>query len=256
MARIISTLTKHGVSGVTGFVNGVNAERDPDGKAALGDWLRSGNLLGNHTYSHPNIGDIGVAAFLADIDRNDRFLKDVDPTNGKRTFRFPYLEEGPDPSARHAIRQHLSALGYVNAQVTIDFGDWAWAEPYARCLAKGDLQALVALRKSFLENAVMFLRWSEAASLQIYNRSIPQVLLLHVSAFQAEMLDELLTELSGEKVSFVTLDEALADPAYHEVLEVAPTRGDTLYEQVSEARQVPHPPYLLQAVTLLEGICR
>ena len=256
MARITSTLSRHGISRVTGFVNGANAEHDPGSKAALTDWLRSGNILGNHTYSHPNIADIGVPAFLADVDKNDRFLRGIDPTNRQRTFRFPYLEEGPDLSARHLVGQHLSDLGYRNARVTVDFADWAWAEPYARCLAKGDQQALLALRRSFLENALTYLRWSEAASVQIYGRSLPQVLLLHVSAFGAEMIDDLLTELSEEKVSFVTLDEALLDPAYHEVLDVAPTRGDTLFEQVIDARHVPYPPFPLQAVTLFEGICR
>ena len=50
--------------------------------------------LGDHTYSHPNIGDIGVAAFLADIDWNDGFLKDVDPTTGNAPSASPTWKKG------------------------------------------------------------------------------------------------------------------------------------------------------------------
>lgn len=253
--KIIATLRKHGISSVTGFVNGRRVLEQPGDVAALQEWLAAGDLLGDHTYSHADINAVGLQAYLDDIDKNRAFLNNLDPAATKRTFRYPYPEEGPDLASRHAIQSHLASIGYQVADVSIDFADWAYAEPYARCLARHDDAAIKALKTSFLQNAYTFLNWSVAAGKQIYGRPIPQVLLLHVSAIGALMLDDLLTAYAEEGAIFVTLDHALRDPAYREPVDVAPTRGDGLYVKTIEARHVPHPPYPLQPDTLLSVIC-
>ncbi len=255
MGKILATLRRHGISSVTGFANGRRVEEHPEDVAALTDWLAAGHLLGDHTYSHADINAIGLQAYLADIDKNHAFLNKVDPTDAGRFFRYPYLEEGPDLASRHAIQQHLASLGYQATDVTIDFYDWAYAEPYARCLAQHDGVAIAALKTSYIQNADTFLNWSVAAGRQIYGRSVPQILLLHVSAIGAEMLDQLLTDYAQRGVVYITLDRALRDAIYHQPVDVAPTRGDTLYEKMIEARHVPYPPFPLQPDSLLSVIC-
>ena len=69
-------------------------------------------------------------------------------------FRFPFLREGETLGKRRAIRRYLRANGYRIAQVTIDFEDWSWNEPYAYCLDKGDARSISWLKTTYLRNAV------------------------------------------------------------------------------------------------------
>ncbi|XXF78906.1 polysaccharide deacetylase family protein [Myxococcaceae bacterium GXIMD 01537] len=257
---INATLRKHGLPPVVGFVNGQKVAERPEERALLQAWLAGGNLLGNHTFSHADLGKVGLAAYLQDIDRNEPLLREVAGAGERerewKTFRYPFLQEGVDLESRNAIRAHLFGKGYRVAQVTIDFGDWAWNEAYARCVAAGNTQGQEALRQGFRKNALTFLRWSDAAGQQVFGRRIRHVLLLHAGAFQAATLDELLTAYEKSGVRFITLDEALADPAYAEDPGVGRTWGDSFIEQAIQSRKAPHPPFPLQPLDLLEALCR
>jgi peptidoglycan-N-acetylglucosamine deacetylase len=260
IASITATLRKHGVPSAVGYVNGQLVEKHPEDRAVLEAWLAAGNLLGNHTWSHVDLGQVGLAAYLQDIDRNEPLLRGLAgptaPERAWKTFRYPFLQEGVDAGSRDAIRAHLTRQGYRVAQVTIDFGDWAWNEASARCAAQGNAQAQEPLRKGYVKTARAFLRWSEAAAQQVFGRPIRHVLLLHAGAFQAETLDALLTAYEKAGVRFITLDEALEDPVYAEDPGVAKTWGDSFIEQVIQARKAPHPPFPLQPLDLLEALCR
>lgn len=255
-----ATLRKHGLPPVTGFLNGQSVEAHPEDKDVLRAWLAAGNHMGNHTWAHVDLGKVGLEAYLADIDRNEPLLRELVGTGERerewKYFRYPYLQEGVDEASRNAIREHLFRKGYRVAQVTVDFGDWAWNEAHARCAAAGNEQVMKALRRSYRLNAVYFLRWADAAARQLYGRRIRHVLLLHLGAFQAETLDELLTSYKKAGVRFITLDEALKDEAYAFDPALPKTWGDTFLEQVVQARKVTPPPYLLQPLDLLEALCR
>ena len=56
--------------------------------------------------------------------------------------------------------------------------------------------------------------FAEMLSLQSFRREIPQVLLIHANQLNANTLDTLLTLLERRGYRFITLDQALADPAY------------------------------------------
>ena len=56
--------------------------------------------------------------------------------------------------------------------------------------------------------------FAEHISPQIFGREVTQTLLIHANDINADCLDELLRRLAGRGYSFVTLDEAMKDPAY------------------------------------------
>lgn len=257
---INATLRKHGVPSAVGYVNGQLVEQQPADRAVLEAWLQAGNLLGNHTWSHVDLGKVGLAAYLQDIDRNEPLLRELagpsTPERAWKTFRYPFLQEGVDAESRTAIRTHLASKGYRVAQVTIDFGDWAWNEAAARCAAQGKPQVQESLRKGYQKTARSFLRWADAAAQQVFGRRIRHVLLLHAGSFQADTLDALLTSYEKAGVRFITLDAAMEDPIYAEDPGIAQTWGDSFIEQVIQARKAPHPPFPLQPLDLLEAICR
>ncbi len=259
--RIVETLAKHGVPGVYGFVNGAKAAEHADGRTVLEMWRDAGHPLGNHTFSHIDIGKVGAAAFIEEIDKNDAFLAELvgdDPAarRARRRFRYPYLRQGPDRETLDTVRAHLAKSGYQLAEVTIDFGDWAYNPPYVRCSAQAAAPAIEALRWDFVHRGVQALEWSEAAARSIYGEPVPHVLLLHSGSFDAEVLDELLTAYETAGATWITLDEALAHPAYVEDVRVPAKYGGTLLEQKIERDKPPHPPFALQPVGLLEQICR
>ena len=257
--KIIDTARAHHLPPMFGFVNGVILESEPEDKASLEAWIASGNRLGNHTYSHVDPTKVSLSAYLADIDKNDPLLASVTTGQGRaadyKVFRYPYLEEGPDIATREAIRQHLFEHGYRIAQVTIDFGDWAWNAPYSRCVAQNNTASIDALKTSYVQNAKTFLRWANATSLRLNGHISRQILLLHVGAFDSEMFDALLTAYEQEGATFVSLDDAMTDPLYATDVPEAPTWGSSLLERVEAARHISPPGDPLQPMALLNAVC-
>src|SRR5262249_33296696 len=136
---LLEPLVRHGVPKVYGFVNAGRAQ--PGDRAALEAWVASGYPLGNHTAHHPDIGRVGIEAYLAEVDAGEPLLAELLGPGQERVwkvFRYPYLRQGTDVPSRLALRKALVGRGYRIAEVTIDFEDWAYNPPYVRCLARGD----------------------------------------------------------------------------------------------------------------------
>jgi peptidoglycan/xylan/chitin deacetylase (PgdA/CDA1 family) len=253
MADLIRVLAAHGIARVVGFANG-SAVSDADTELALTRWIEAGFELGNHTFSHRSARELGSAAFLDDIAKNQAFLTErtrVPP----RFFRFPFLERGNSPTERVAITRALASSGYTIANVSIDFADWAFVLPYARCGAAGDQAALAALSAAYLQNAKAALFWSVEAGQRLFGRTIPQVLLLHAQVPTATNLEALLSAYEAEGVRWISLDEALRDPIFAEPPDL--DHGDTtaLAEAIRHQRadlrsSIPRP------LQLLELACR
>jgi hypothetical protein len=103
----------------------------------------------------------------------------------------------------------------------MDFADWQWTAPYARCRASGDAQAIGELEQMYLQAALEGIAYSRELSRRLYGRDIPYVLLLHDSAFEARMLPRLLELYRSSGFRFVSLPRAEQDPAYED--QVDPT---------------------------------
>ncbi len=81
-------------------------------------------------------------------------------------------------------------------------------------------------------------RTSRAVARLLFGRDIAHILLLHVGAFDAVMLRTILGDLRAKGVTFVTLDEATADPAYAISPNYTGEVGLTFLEQVAAVRHV------------------
>jgi len=254
----VSAFRAHHLPPVYGFVNGAALERHPEDRAALEAWVAAGNPVGNHTRTHPDLHRLSVDAYLADLDANEPLLRELEHGADDRTwkvFRYPFLEEGTDLATRARIRAQILARGYRIAQVTVDFYDWAYNAPYARCLARHDDKAISALKKSYLDDAVVWLHWADAAARALFGRSIEHILLLHIGAFDSLVIGDLLTEYEKLGVRFVPLERALADPAYAVEQRAPRALGGTYLEQVRESRGVTDPPEPSLPDALLDALC-
>jgi peptidoglycan/xylan/chitin deacetylase (PgdA/CDA1 family) len=170
-------------------------------------WREAGFPLGNHTWSHADLDAVGAAAFEREIAANEPTLAAKMSAQDWRWLRFPYLHEGRDPAVRQEVRTYLATHGYRIAGVTMSFGDYLWNAPYARCVTAHDAQGIATLERTYLAAAEEALP-AEGAT------QPPYVLLMHIGAFDAHMLPQLLALYRRHDVRFVSLEDADRDPVY------------------------------------------
>jgi peptidoglycan-N-acetylglucosamine deacetylase len=254
--NMIAALKAKGVPPVYGFVNASKLDTAWDKADVLKIWTDAGFLLGNHTYSHMDITPNTVSAFEEDIALNEGTLEGFMGGRDWHWFRYPYLNEGDTLEKRHAIRKYLSERGYRVAQVTIDFQDWAWNDPYARCMEKHDAQAVEWLKSSYLNMAVEYVGLGQKMAVMLFGRDIRHVLLLHIGAFDSVMLPALLDSLEKQGFKFVSLQEAEEDPAYQTDPDAALRTGGTLLEQMVESKHLDYPPHAEEPLDKLNTVCR
>lgn len=252
---ILDTLKRENMPPIYGFVNGFRVARYPYQIHILQAWRAAGNPLGNHTWSHPEFDKRTVAQYEANILRDEPLLKKVSPNSDWHWFRFPYLEEGNTLDKRERLRSWLSQHGYRIAEVSMDFQDYNWNEPYARCAAKHDQAAIQSLHNSYLNAADESIRVYREVAQKLYGRDVRYILLLHVGAFDARMLPELIGLFRSRGFTFVTLPEAMADPIYSFNPKVPAPSGNTFNEMVAQSRNVDIP-YMADRSNALGAMCR
>lgn len=254
--QLLDAFSSHEVPQVYGFINADKMDHDPRLRAALKAWTAAGHPLGNHTYSHPSLREVGLDAYFADIAKNEPALDSL-ALNGQRTptFRYPFLLEGMSREDTIAIRDHLDQRGYRTAPVTIDFYDWAFNAAYARCTEARDERAVKAIEKTYMIHALEMLAWSDAAAQALYGRRIPHVLLIHSGAINARMIEPLLDAMEGAGVEWVSLDDALADPVDADTYVRDGRNQGTLLDQKIDTEGVEHPPRHMHPRALLEAMC-
>jgi len=252
---ILKTLHDQHLPPVYGFVNALKIEQTPDTISVLKTWRAAGQPLGNHSYSHLSINDHTPAEFEADITKNEPTLASLMPDDDWHWFRYPFLWEGETLEKRHHVRAYLQQNGYQVAQVSLDFEDYLWNSPYARCAAKHDDKSIDYLRTSYLATADQYITLYRNLTHTLYGRDIPYVLLMHIGAFDAKMLPDLIDLFRRRGFTFITLPEALKDTAYREDPDQALKYGGAFQEQVAAARHVKIPPNT-KPYKELEAICR
>jgi lysophospholipase L1-like esterase len=255
MARIAAALHAAGVPPTYGFTNGGFAAREPASRPALAAWRRSGELLANHSWSHMNANENTTSAWEADVLRNEPVIAPLMKDADWHWLRFPYLAEGETLAKHKEIRTFLSAHGYKIASVTMSFSDFLWNDPYARCVATGDGDAIATLKHSYLQAAADTLDYAEAASQRLYGREIPLVLLMHVGAFDSIMLPDLLRYYRSRGVRFVSLAEAESDPFYKGEVNPAAGAAPATLEAAAAAHKVTLPA-APEAPAALATLCR
>jgi peptidoglycan/xylan/chitin deacetylase (PgdA/CDA1 family) len=252
---ILAALQAHKAPPTYGFVNAKGLEGGPDNAEFLRLWHAAGHPLANHTYSHMDLNANTPAAFEQEIVADEAALRSTMGDEGWRWLRYPYLHEGDTLEKRRAVARFLEERGYRVAEVTISFDDYAYNDPYARCLAKNDLAAVEWLKESYLRRAAESLTAGQENARRVYGRDIAHVMLLHVGGFQTVMLPRLLDLLEQRGFQLVTLPEAESDPAYAADLDRVSPAGATLLEQMMAAKGIPVPASG-DALAQISGQCR
>jgi peptidoglycan-N-acetylglucosamine deacetylase len=229
---IIETLRKHNAPPTYGFINAKKVDDRPADAEVLRLWRAAGFPLGNHAFSHMDLHANTAEAFEADVLANEPALRLLMGDRNWHWFRYPYLREGDTPEKYRTVRALLSKHGYRVAQVTLDFNDYAYNDPYARCLARNDADAIAWLMQSYLDRASQSLTRGQDAARAIFGRDINHVMLLHIGGFETVMLPRLLELLQEREFVLTTLEDAQADSAYETVPDRQGNWNGTLLHQL------------------------
>jgi peptidoglycan-N-acetylglucosamine deacetylase len=196
---------------VIGFVNAGRTEfRDTGLREILNLWLDAGADLGNHAYSHPDLNRIPLDQYTADIVKGEPLLRDVLSARGKKLvyYRHPFLHAGPTLEIKRGLQQFLDAHGYRVAPVTLDNSDYEYARLYT------DPAYRDRVKREYIPYMESIVAFFEQRAVEVAGHEIPQVLLIHASQLNADLMPDLLAMFRRRGYTFVTLDQALADPAY------------------------------------------
>jgi peptidoglycan/xylan/chitin deacetylase (PgdA/CDA1 family) len=241
-ASIIETLRTYHAPSVYGFVNAKDLEQHPDDAEVLKRWRDAGFPLGNHAYSHMDLQANSAEAFEQDVLANEATLAKFMTGEDWHWLRFPYLREGDTPEKYRAVRAFLAEHHYRVAQVTLSFDDYAYNEPYARCLDKQDAKGIEWLKSSYLARASESLERGQEAAKGLFGHDIPHVMLLHIGGFETVMLPQLLDLLQQRGFTLITLPEASQDPAYATDPALQGNWNGTFFGQLQRAKQMPPTP--------------
>jgi peptidoglycan/xylan/chitin deacetylase (PgdA/CDA1 family) len=229
--------------------------------AALNMWLDAGLDLGNHSYGHTSINR-GLKEFEDSVIQGESVTRLLLAQHNMklRYFRHPYLDTGRDLETRRASEAFLAERGYRIAPVTLDAWDWMFAIVYDDAKKRGDAALQQQVVKSYLAYTTEVFSFDEKFSRDLIGHEPAQILLLHASQLEGEHIGELLELIRNRGYKFVTLEEALSDPAYslpdtfvsdggaNWLEHWAVTRGVTVKNEphapkdmVDRANAIPHP---------------
>ena len=216
--ELLATLTAHSVPAAGFVVEGNLCDEIPSERLGdlLGMWLEAGMELGNHTYSHPDLNRTTAALYKDDIVRGEWALRmALDERNQPlRWFRYPQLHAGDDPTVKAEIETFLAERGYEIAPVTIDNQEYVFANLYAAAKEAGENELMGRIVEAYLAHMQEVFAFFEEYSVEVVGYEMPQVLLLHANALNGDHLGKLLSMLEERGYEFVSLEEALHDPAY------------------------------------------
>ena len=241
-----------------GFINGAQAAAttaEPDSTPVLKMWRQAGQPLGNHTWTHRHIATATPEQYIAEIARNEPLLQELMGKEDWRWLRYPYLAEGETLEKRLAVRAWLSDNHYKIASVTMSFADYAYNEPYARCVAKGDQAAIAELEKRYLDAAAVVADRARAMSKTLYGKDIPYVLLMHAGAFDARMAPRLYKLYQDRGFGFTSLAKAEKHPFYRTDVNPGLPPEPTTLENAMKAKGLPVPADPVD-VKALSDMCR
>ncbi|WP_147307702.1 polysaccharide deacetylase family protein [Wenzhouxiangella sediminis] len=217
--KILSALRDRDAQAV-GFVNEDKLLEDGgiDANVALLEaWLDDGMELGNHTFGHVGMHETELSAMKAAVLKGEPISRWLSERADRpyRYFRHPFTQTGDSIEEQFAFESFLAAHGYTVAPFTIEHTDYLFSCIYDH-LAAGedpgmDRTALVAEYMQHLGDAIDAF---ETMSDDLFGRPIPQIWLIHANRINAATLSDSLELFKSRGYEFVTLKEALEDPAY------------------------------------------
>jgi hypothetical protein len=98
--------------------------------------------------------------------------------------------------------------------VSVDYRDYSFAGVYARHVRAGDKEKAEAQFATVMQALDEGFTRAETRSMDVLGYELPQTLLIHCNEMNALTLRRAIARLRERGYTFVSLNEAMADPAY------------------------------------------
>ncbi len=215
---ILETLKAHHVP-VVAFVNEQKLMVDGQLDMRVGllqQWMDGGVELGNHTYSHADLNKTPLPQFEDELIKGEVITRRLMKERGQqeRYFRHPFLRTGDTREKKHDFEAFLASRGYIVAPVTLENLDWAFNTAYRQALKDSDHDTANKVLDAYVAQMDVDFDYYEKMTQTLFGHPIAHVMLMHSNRVNALMLDKVLAKFEAHGYKFVTLDEALKDPAY------------------------------------------
>lgn len=212
-ADLIRAFSANGVPDVYAFSATFALDDDPQLTSVLDDWCAAGHHIGGHTHFHACLNWLGAKRYIEDIDQSHELIEPWVNDAPTRYFRFAMDMLGDTQSKTDEVMTHLAQTGYMHAPITHWFYDTQFVFPYDRAKRLDRQDDLQSLRDKFVDAAVSCLRGQVAASQQNFGRCPAHISLIHNSAIAGDTYDRVLEAYAAAGAEFITLEEAMREPA-------------------------------------------
>lgn len=228
--KLIKTFNEHNIPAI-GYVCGNKlyhkGKLDTNKVNVLVKWLENGYDIGNHTYSHFDYNTVADSIFFKDILKGAKVIKPLMIQYDKilQFFRHPYLHTGADSSSSKKLMNFLENNDYNVAPVTIDNDDYLFAKAYHNAFKNGKNDLMKQIGKEYVKYMELMLLYFESKSKEVFNKYIPQTLLIHASLLNADYLDQLAIMYQKHGYTFISQEEVLKTPEYSTSINTYTKRG-------------------------------
>jgi cellulose synthase/poly-beta-1,6-N-acetylglucosamine synthase-like glycosyltransferase/peptidoglycan/xylan/chitin deacetylase (PgdA/CDA1 family) len=118
--KILDILKAKGVR-ASFFIIGENAEANPDLVQRI---LDEGHDIGNHTFTHPNLGELPGSLVTLEINATQRLFEAL-TGRSMRLFRAPFLGDAEPTTSDEIVPIEIAqSMGYVSVGLHVDPNDW------------------------------------------------------------------------------------------------------------------------------------
>ena len=118
--KILDILKEKGVH-ATFFIIGENGAANP---RIVQRMLAEGHDLGNHTFTHPNIGEMPDSVAGIELNATQRLIEAL-TGRSTRLFRPPYFGDAEPSTAQEIAPMEVAErLGYLTVGLKVDPDDW------------------------------------------------------------------------------------------------------------------------------------
>lgn len=171
----------------------------------LEKFQQNGFVIGNHTYSHESLKEVGAEKYINDIAKADQRLTPL--MSNKKYFRYPYLEEGYGQE-RQQVQKFLYSNQYTVAPVTIDSKDFIFN---GKLIAVGEGRRdeyIKGLKERYLN---YILKETEKAERRSNGQRSRQILLIHANLLNSYLLSDVIQLYKDRGYHFISLEQALTE---------------------------------------------
>lgn len=202
------------------FVNEARLEDNPaleQNKALLQSWVsRKYITVGNHSYSHPNYAEVGFQAFSDEVLKGEKLSRPMAKKAGKKLeyFRFPFNAMGKDSLEHIRMQQFLTRHGYKSTPFTVESEDWIYTQLYEKALREGRPDDARVIGNRYVALSLRRFDYFDSLATAVTGQPVKQIYLCHDNRLNADFLPVLIQKLKRKSYRFISLTEAMSDPAY------------------------------------------